>query len=43
MRKALEWAWLHEQDGWEPDEGMAAFLEEARAKMADGGADDAGR
>ena len=37
MRKALEWARLHEEDGWEPDDGMAAFLAEARAALAEEG------
>lgn len=34
LRKALRWVAMHEEDGWEPDEGMAAFLSDARAKMA---------
>ena len=33
-RTALKWIELHEQDGWEPDEGMAEFLADARAKLA---------
>lgn len=37
MRKALEWAGLHEEDGWEPDEGMAEFLAEARSALAEEG------
>ena len=37
MRKALEWARLHEEDGWEPDDGMAAFLAEARSALAEEG------
>lgn len=33
LKEALKWAEMHEQDGWEPDEGMAEFLAEAREKI----------
>lgn len=37
-RKALDFIALHEKDGWEPDEDMAAFIAGAREKLGmDGG------